>query len=479
VPPLGFVSASSFILGVAVFGTDYAWPVLIILSGIFVVASVLLEDYRWLLICGLAVLSLGVGMIRVSGEGSYSPAPRELTGARQFSGLVATVPRSYPQVTYATIDLDQPSSAQAWAELPPYPRVRQGDRVTVRGNFRSFETTPYRGFAAQRETQGVLYADQITVIGNEATAPQRFRNYVADQVRDRVQHRVPEPAGAFTVGMLLGDDGAMTEATRHNFRVGGMTHMTAVSGLHVGIIAGAILLLGRMGLIHRWWLLGASLPLIWTFAYVVGMRPSVVRASLMFTLLILALFLGRPRDTINAVGIASALMILVDPAIRLDIGFQLSVAATAGIALGVLLIGDRSPWHAVWVVPLSAEIAVEPLILHHFGYYSLVSPVANIAAAPFVALAMALGILTVVVSLLNEFLADVVGVAAWVPSRAVVLIADTAAQIPFLSGEIEPLGLTGVLVAYIIICGVLAVLYVLIHPAFGDREGDVGTLYRI
>lgn len=478
-PPLGFLVATAFVLGAAISGTSFTWSVIAVLAGLFAILAMLLNDRRWLVYGGLVLVAIAGGTARVADEEAYPSAPGGLSGSDVFTGQVTSVPRAYPAITYATFEVREPEAARLWAELPPYPRVRQGDIITVDGSFRSFDEAPFRGFAAQRGTHGVLTAGRVQVIESRATAPERFRNVVSDEVRERIQQRIPEPAAAFTVGMLLGDDGAMTEATRHNFRVGGMTHMTAVSGLHVGILAGGVLLLARLGLVHRWWLLGVSLPLIWTFAYVVGMRPSVVRASLMFTLLVIAIFLGRPRDTINAVAMASALMILVDPAIRFDLGFQLSVAATTGIALGILLIGDHSPWHVVWVVPIAAEVAVEPLILHHFGYYSLVSPLANIVAAPFVAIAMPLGILTVAASFLSTFLADVIAIAAWVPARSVVLIADTSARVPLLSGEIEPLAANGVLMAYVVLAGLVAVLFVVLHPSLGDHEGDVGTVYRI
>jgi competence protein ComEC len=427
----------------------------------------------------LCLLLLIGGAIRVSGSDPFPYAPPELSSEHTFTGLVVDVPRRYPTATTTRVDIDSPSHARAWSHLPPYPVIEQGDRIEIKGSFTSNEYSSFRGFASHRDTTGVLHAEQIRVTANEATRAQRVRAMVSNEISSRLRERIPEPAGAFATGVILGDDGAMTEATRDSFRVGGLTHMTAVSGVHVGIIAAGLLLLSRLGLISRWWMLGVSVPVIWSFAYLVGMRPSVVRASIMLTLLVVAHLLGRPRDTLNAVGIAAAVMLMVDPTFRHDIGFQLSVAATVGIASGILLVGARSHWHLVWVVPVAAQIATEPLILYHFGYYSIVSPVANILAAPFLALTMAMSILTVLVSFISSFLADALAIGTWVPSYAVVLIADSAASVPYLSGDIQPLSLTGVWLGYLFLAAITAILLVLLREENGERDSDFSFLYRV
>jgi competence protein ComEC len=479
VPPTGFVLSAAFVLGIALHGSGLFLPVLIFLSGCLAISWLWHENKRVLLLSVMCLLVIVAGMVRVRGESVYPETPAGLTGTGSFSGVVLDVPRVSPGTSQSRMQLTEPVETNVWAQLPPYPDVQQGDIVEVQGTFLSNDRTTFRGMSAQRDTVGVIYGEQTSVTGNRATWLQRSRSSTADHIRQQIQQRIPEPAGAFATGVLLGDDGAMTESTRHAFQVGGLTHMTAVSGVHVGLIAGVLLLVSRLGLISRWWMLGMSIPFIWSFAYLVGMRPSVVRASLMLTLLVAAHFLGRPRDTLNAVGIAAAVMLLVDPSYRYDIGFQLSVAATLGIALGVLLLGNRSHWHLVWVVPLSAQLATEPLILYHFGYYSLVSPVANILATPFLAVTMAMSIATVSGSLLSATLADALAVGTWVPATVVVTIAEASSAIPYLSGDAQPLSISGVWTAYALLCGLAAVLFVLLRRDSRDSEGELELFYRV
>lgn len=477
--PVGFVLASGFVLGVALSSSGLFLPVLIFVAGVVGVSWIWAGDRQMLALGAAFLVIAGVGAARVQDANPYPLGPSELESATGFTGVVIDVPRRYPTATYTRFDLDEPARTRAWAQLPAYPVVHQGDVLEVAGVFHPNDRTSFRGFAARRDTTGVLLANTIRIADNRASTAQRWRTGVAAEISGRLRSRIPEPAGAFSTGVILGDDGAMTDATRDAFRVGGMTHMTAVSGIHVGIIAGAILLLSRLGLVSRWWMLGLSLPVIWSFAYLVGMRPSVVRAGLMLSLLIVANLLGRPRDTLNAVGLAAAIMLLIDPSFRYDVGFQLSVAATTGIALGILLVGHRSHWHLLWVVPVAAQLSTEPLILYHFGYYSLVSPLANIVAAPFLAITMAMSISTVLASLVSTLLADALAIATWLPAYSVVLIADTAASVPYLSDDVRPIGLAAVWSAYAVLGGFVAALFVFLEPVSGEMDDDFSLLYRV
>jgi competence protein ComEC len=480
-PPVALVAAASFVLGVLLHETNLGLPFLLLSLAALPALLLLQVDRAWRVAAVVFLLGLAIGLARAGSAAGESPEATADFSSRWFQGRVLDVPRHYPAASLTRLELTEPASIVVWASLPTVPRVEQGDLVRGVGTFRSHspDGSGARGFAASRGSVGELRATSLFVTGHQRNVAQQLRLTVTDRVRASIRRHVPEPAGAFSVGVLLGDDGAMTEATRDAFRVGGLTHLTAVSGLHTGLVAGLFLFANRLGLVHRWYLLAVTLAGVWSFAYLVGMRPSVTRASLMLTIFVLAQLLGRPRDTLSALALATAAIILVQPGMRFDIGFQLSVAATLGIALALPFTQDRSPWHLLWVIPLAAEIAVEPLILYHFGYYSLVSPFANVLAAPFVAAAMLTGAVTVLASLASYTFGEVAGLLAWGPARAVVAIADGAAAVPFLSGEVEPLSWAGVLIAYVILAGFYATLYLFLRPAPVDADSDLAVVYRV
>jgi competence protein ComEC len=218
----------------------------------------------------------------------------------------------------------------------------------------------------------------------------------------------------------------------------------ALSGWNITIIAGLCALIGRR-LGHgrsRLWLVGSALA-IWLFVFFVGASPTLLRAAIMGSLYLLAEAVGRRGDALNALALATIAMTALDPAVLLDIGFQLSCAATIGliVAAGPLARGLQR-WHfpAVLAAPIGATLAAElstlPLSLHYFGRISRVTLPANLLAAPLVAPIMAGGVATALLSLLPGPLATIGGLLTWFPARAMLLIVEELGALPHVN---EPL----------------------------------------
>ena len=153
---------------------------------------------------------------------------------------------------------------------------------------------------------------------------------------------VAEPQAALGQALLLGMRDGLPDTLVEEFRETGTSHLLAISGMHVGILLGIALaasqwLLGRR---HHFYLL-APLVLIWAYALLSGMSPSAVRATIMGTVYLAALALGRPRAILPALGLAAAVMVAVHPMVLTSVAFQLSFAAMAGIAVIARPLGDR------------------------------------------------------------------------------------------------------------------------------------------
>ena len=202
-------------------------------------------------------------------------------------------------------------------------------------------------------------------------------------IRHRVRGRIeaaeldPEVKGVLAA-VLIGDRTLVTPDVERAFRDAGTLHVMAVSGLHVGIV-GALLYwpLVAAGLRRRSALvvLLAALPL---YAVLCGGRPSVVRAVIMAGFVVFALRRGLLADAWNALGAAAILLLAWSPANALDVGFQLSFAATLAI---VAAVRPRDPADAPWdrppawrrwavsatAVTLAAQAATFPILAWHFG----------------------------------------------------------------------------------------------------------------
>jgi competence protein ComEC len=205
-------------------------------------------------------------------------------------------------------------------------------------------------------------------------------------------------------GFVLGEDEEIDSVTVEDFRRSGLSHLLAVSGQNVALLALlAIPLLAALGIPLRArlvWVLG----LIAVYVPLAGAGPSIQRAGLMGALSVLATLAGRRASRFYALGVAAAVMLVLEPGIAADVGWQLSFAAVLGILLLATplrkaiaaRIGARG-WRRALAdgaaMTIAATLATAPLIAFHFEALSTTTLLANLLALPAVAPAMWLGML--------------------------------------------------------------------------------------
>lgn len=258
-----------------------------------------------------------------------------------------------------------------------------GSRVEVRGELLT-EPVSLRG----GPVAGVVRSRRLAVV-DAPSAPMRW----ADAVRGRI-HRVFDPipgAGAdLVVGFLIGDVDDLSPVTAEELRLAGLSHFVAVSGSNV-----AVFLMG-------WWIVTMPLALRASTRWAVGIvglaffvlvtrwEPSVVRASVMAALALVARRAGIAVSGLAVLGAAVTATLLVVPTFATSLGFQLSVAATLGLFVGL---DGRSGGRlsAALRATVVAQAAVAPLLLATVGPVPLVAPLANLLAAPLVSLATMVG----------------------------------------------------------------------------------------
>lgn len=187
---------------------------------------------------------------------------------------------------------------------------------------------------------------------------------------------------AVATALVLGKRDLLTTEIRSAYADTGAMHVLAVSGLHVGIVY--LLLLSLLGWLRRWrWgryaVAALSLMGIWAFAAVTGWSPSVQRAAIMFSAIVVGGLSRRKMDVFNALALAAIIMLLVDPQQLFAVGFQLSFSALTGIvlftrhlekALFLPVAALRKAWSAV-SASVGAQLGTLPLALHYFKQFPL------------------------------------------------------------------------------------------------------------
>lgn len=197
------------------------------------------------------------------------------------------------------------------------------------------------------------------------------------------------PSVAAVAGAMgAGDRSRMTPELRKAYSRSGVSHILAVSGLHIGIVFLLANALCRLLTIFRHGQIvacAAVLVPVWLYAAACGLSPSVVRAAAMFSMLQLSMALSSSYRSPNVLAAAAFLMLAFDPAALFDISFQLSFAAvTAIVAAGIPLFGiaagrsfaERFLWET-FVIGCTAFVATAPLVAHCFGELSLAGVLLN------------------------------------------------------------------------------------------------------
>ena len=257
---------------------------------------------------------------------------------------------------------------------------------------------PHDEHERRRGTHAILRPESIRATGARRGGLLGALDGVRARTERALTGGVPAPQGALARGMVLGQDGALTDDVREDFRTTGLAHLVAASGANVILLATLVLALGAaagLGLSARLWL---AIALVAAYVPLAGAGPSIQRAAVMGAAGLVAALAGRPASRWYALLLAAALTLAWNPHAAADPGWQLSFAAV--LSLLALVPALRTRLGAAGVprglaealaVTIAATLGTAPLIALYFERLSLVSLPANVLAAPAVAPVMWLG----------------------------------------------------------------------------------------
>lgn len=230
----------------------------------------------------------------------------------------------------------------------------------------------------------------LTAIGRptfgQPTALQRGARAVRDRFAAVARETLPADQAAVLPGLVLGDTAAVPAATTADFRTAGLTHLTAVSGANVTIICAVVLLTAHL-VGPRYAVALAAVALV-GFVVVVEPTASVLRAAIMAAIGLMAVLSGRRRQAVPVLAATVIALMVIAPQLAVDVGFALSVSATAALVVlapmwSARLVGRGWPkWLADAIcVAVAAHLVTAPLIAAISGQFSVVSVLANLFVA--------------------------------------------------------------------------------------------------
>ena len=245
-------------------------------------------------------------------------------------------------------------------------------------------------------------------------------------------------AGALIPGMVLGDTSKQSPEFKEAMKRSGLTHLVAVSGANFAIVSTFVLWCMQFLIRRKNLRIIATAIALACFIALVRPSPSVLRAAAMAAVLLSAQLGKRGSDSLPALGFAICAVVLGDPWQSRDAGFALSVLATAGLLLLAPRIVEKLPTHkklaGALAPPIAAIVFCSPILVSLSGYLSPMSIIANLLAAPAVAIITVLGFIAALVSpfapLLTQFIiffirfpaGFITGIAHWVAAFPVLTI---------------------------------------------------------
>ncbi len=366
-------------------------------------------------------------------------------GAVQIRGVLASDPdvregSTRLEVAATSLELDgqrHEVSGTLLVFVPRYPSCAYGDAVLLAGEMVTppqLDDFDYRGYLEHRGIYSIMQYPAVTVTGAGRGNPVLAGIYdLRRHLAASLSSALPEPRASLARALVLGDRGGLPDDVRAQFNRSGTAHLLAVSGLHLGIMAGILLalgtaLFGRRRYFYVWFALAG----VWAYAVLTGFNPPVVRGAVMASLFLLAEALGRQRSGFVALAFAAAVMTAVHPYVLGDASFQLSFLAMSGLVFLFPLLRDAGRSLAgrwlgeagalvafadftvdVLSATLGALVAVWPAVAWYFGTVALAGPLATFLALPVLPAVIVLGGLAAVGGLAVPVVGQAIGWLAW------------------------------------------------------------------
>ncbi len=421
----------------------------------------------------LIVARLALGVLLAPSADAKPPGAAE--DAQQHSGVVSSVGTPDGGLQRAIVELRPSEPAERiYAWLPRYPQIAPADIIVFDGRL---EAPPEEGdfadYLARSSISATVRAHTLARLGTDGS-PLAALEGIRRGASDLLTRVLPEPQAGLATAMAIGLRDVVGREVSDDFRTAGLSHVVAISGWHIAMLGGVVAaLLGGLGRRRRSLLV---LLAIGSYALLAGASPSILRAAVMASVVIVSREMGRRGQAAAALALTCAALLLLDPGSIFDIGFQLSAAATAGLLAWAsrlkgwieVRVPSATPSWLVEALAVStaAQAATLPLVLLQFGRLSLVSPLANLLIAPLVAPVMLLTAICLgagaIVSLgVPVVLLAPISLIGSLGVGAMISIAHFCATLPFASVTLpEPFNLVAALAS-----GALIALVVSRRPA--------------
>ncbi|MGL5973201.1 MAG: ComEC/Rec2 family competence protein [Oscillospiraceae bacterium] len=247
-----------------------------------------------------------------------------------------------------------------------------------------------------------------------------FLNLLKQNLKISLSKILPGIEGDILNGLILGEKDNIDKLYIEKMSTLGVSHIMAISGLHISVIGISILYFLKLLKLKRLANI-LTIMIMFTYLLIVGSSPSIVRATIMFSLFLLSDIFKRYRDTLSSLGFSLIIILLINPYSLYSIGFMLSFTAVLSIAIISKPINmflhkyfrNKILIYVFSIILISTFISIItlPIISYYFGEINLLSPIINMLILPFMSVTLVTGMLTMILSFVQlTLLSKIIGV---------------------------------------------------------------------
>lgn len=247
---------------------------------------------------------------------------------------------------------------------------------------------------------------------------------ISDSIHDALFKNLDKDTAAIAFAMLTGNTQSVDDAAMDSFRFGGIAHIFAVSGLHIGIVFGMLSFLLKKLKINKFISAPVCIVFILFYSGVCGFTLSSIRAVIMCSTAVISKLFNKKYDALNALSFAAALILFITPLSLFSVGFQLSVCAVLGICMLAksfarpLKLLPQKASSAIGV-SFGAQAGTMPIMLAHFGYLSGAGLLLNLIIVPVLSITFQIIFAAVLIAIIIPPSAQIIIPYAALPLEAV------------------------------------------------------------
>ncbi len=383
-----------------------------------------------------------------------------------LEGVVSDEPDVREDNTKIEVDVvkvfDEKVKGKILITVGRYSDYNYGDKLIIKGEIKKppvFDDFDYEKYLAKEGIYSVSYWPKVEKASTGEEGLLLAKIYLLKDKMRKVIHRNLSPPQSYILGsLILGDKSRMPESLKDKLSVSGLRHITAISGMHIVIIS-SVLMSFLIGIgLHRKYSFYLTIIFLVLFIVMIGMPASAVRAGIMVGFILLAQRIGRSSSSLRVIVFTAAGILTFNPLLlRYDVGFQLSFLAVLGIVVfssffekKIKKVLNNNFFGLVKIISMtvSAQLFVFPLLIYHFGSFSLVTIFTNILVLPILPFLVGIGFLFVLSGLLFPFLGWILSWICWMFLTYIVFVINYFYKLSFSSIEMNSMPLSLLVISY-------------------------------